>query len=395
MNQLRLYSAFMMFQKFGFSCTGFVYTTRLIEKFGFTNHQVMSLNFFYFASSLLLELPTGIIADRFGAKKSIAMGALYWFLGGIGYSLGNQYYHFLAAEIMCAIGAAFLSGALDSWLGGHFKSHDQFDDYRRILNQKIRLISLILTLLIGFLADKINLDVPYYIGSFMYFLSFGFTLLFDEKSENKQQSVPTFKESLKFYFHNTRLFSLGILSMSNMLWLAPVFMLWGPMIKQDMNLSVTWIGIASCILSIGLIVGGMIEHKLKYYLSKDKYLSEIIFQVIKGLSIVLVAMNVKSGIIIFLLAFFVMEVLQESSNQFQMLHVHKYYAGRADEATIASIHSLIGRIGGGLGNLCLGLFADMYGRQYSWIISGVMMIVTALIVLLVVNSIESTTASKE
>jgi MFS family permease len=388
MNQLKLYSAFLMFQKLGFSSTSFVYTTRLIEKFGFSNQEVMSLNFFYFTSSLLLEIPTGIIADRFGAKKSIVLGALFWMFGEMGYCFGNQYIHFVGAELMCAIGSSFLSGALDSWVGGHFVCHDQFDDYRRILNQKIRIIGLGVTLLTGFIADKVNLDAPYYVGSFLFFLSFLFTLLFDEKQVSKEHKIPIFKESLKFYFHNVRLVSLGLLSLSNMLWLAPVFMLWGPIIKQDMNLNIAWVGIASCVISLGLLVGGIVEQKLSNHLIKDKYLAEILYQVGKGVSIIVVAMTIKSDIITFMFAFFVMEVFQEASMQFHILHVHKFYAKRPDEATIASIHSLIGRIGGGIGNLCLGIFADMYGRQYSWIISGAMMIVTAILVYWVVNKIE-------
>jgi MFS family permease len=47
-------------------------------------------------------------------------------------------------------------------------------------------------------------------------------------------------------------------------------------------------------------------------------------------------------------------------------------------------------MGGGLGNLCLGYFADIYGRQYSWIISGIMMVATALTIYYIVRSVENT-----
>ena len=388
MIQLKLYSIYWMLYKFGFTCTSFVYTARLVEKFGFTNQQVMSLNFIYFTSSLLLEVPTGIISDRFGAKKAISLGAFCWFLGAVGYTYGSNYYHFALCEIVCAIGAAFLSGASDCWVGGHFNDYQKLVTYRSNLNQKIRILSVILTLAVGLYADKASLDFPYYIAGLMFLMSFVVTLLFDNHVIDKEHKIPSFNQSLKFYFSNIRLSSLGLLALSNMLWLAPVFMLWGPVMRQDMQLNTSWMAIGSSVLSIGMVAGGIMERKLETILNRNKYLTEIALQVLKGISIVLLAVNIKSGIGVFLLCFFVVEIFHEASMQFHFNHVHKFYIGRPDEATIGSIHSLLGRMGGGLGNLCLGYFADSYGRQYSWIISGVMMACTAIIIYFTVRTVE-------
>lgn len=387
MTQLKLYALFLMFQRFGYTCIGFVYTTRLIEKFGFTNQEVMHLNVFYFAFSVLLELPTGIISDRFGAKKSILLGSLFWFLGEAIYLGGNQYWHFIISEITVACGSAFLSGALDSWIGGHFKCNDKFAEFKRKMNQNIRFISLILTIVLGYLADIISLDIPFYVGTFCFFMTLLISLFFDEKQEISEP-MPKFKESIKYYFTNINLFSLGLLCLSNMLWVAPVFMLWGPVIKQDMNLSVSWIGIASCVLSLGMITGGFIEHKYANKITKYSFLTEIVLSIVRGLLIILLGVTVKMNIVFFLIIFFLFEGFIEAGVQFHSIHLLKYYKGRPDEATIASIHSLVMRVGGGLGNLGLGYFADKYSRSYSWYIAGVMMIVTAIIIYTVKLKIE-------
>ncbi|MGL4757897.1 MAG: MFS transporter [Patescibacteria group bacterium] len=377
MTQLRLYKWFLLLHKFAFTACGFVYTTILIENFGFSNQKCMTLNFFYFASSLLLELPTGMITDKFGAKKSIVLGSFCWALGTFVYSVGQNYNVFILAELCSATGAAFLSGALDCWIGGHFETNECFADFRRNLNQQIRILSIVLTITMGFFADRFGMDVPYYVATGFFLMSSIVTLFFDEKAKNPQP-IPPFKQSLQFYFGNPKLFGLGMLSMVNMLWLAPVFMLWGPVIKNDMGLSPSWIGIASSVLCVGMFCGGYVEHKIASKLKLNLYRSEIGLYVIKGLSIIALSLTIKVGIVTFLIAFFIFELLHEANMQFHIIHVTNYYKGRSDEATIASIHGLMGRVGGGLGNLCLGVFADYYGRQYSWIIAGVMMIASSV-----------------
>jgi MFS family permease len=66
-------------------------------------------------SGVLLEVPTGIFADRFGQKPSLIISTLSGFLGFVFYFVGHEIGVFLLAEILIASCLAFWSGAYESF----------------------------------------------------------------------------------------------------------------------------------------------------------------------------------------------------------------------------------------------------------------------------------------
>ncbi len=64
----------------------------------------------------LMEVPTGVLADKRGRGWSVKMGIAFFGLGLFGYSLAFNFWSALLSEIMIAIGIAFNSGASDAWL---------------------------------------------------------------------------------------------------------------------------------------------------------------------------------------------------------------------------------------------------------------------------------------
>jgi MFS family permease len=58
-----------------------------------------------------LEIPTGVVADKFGRKISVALGCLLFGSDMLLFGLFNNYYLFFAAEFLGAVGLTFVSGA--------------------------------------------------------------------------------------------------------------------------------------------------------------------------------------------------------------------------------------------------------------------------------------------
>ena len=58
-----------------------------------------------------LEVPTGVVADRYGRKYSLALGCLLSAGSFALYGLVNSYAVFFAAEFICALGMTLVSGA--------------------------------------------------------------------------------------------------------------------------------------------------------------------------------------------------------------------------------------------------------------------------------------------
>ncbi len=59
---------------------------------------------------VLLEIPTGVIADKFGRKFSLVLGGIFSGLGFLLFGLVNNYIVFYIANFICAIGMALFSG---------------------------------------------------------------------------------------------------------------------------------------------------------------------------------------------------------------------------------------------------------------------------------------------
>jgi MFS family permease len=60
---------------------------------------------------VLLEIPTGVIADKFGRRISLIFGGLFAGLGFLLFGIVNNYLVFFFANFLCAIGMTLFSGA--------------------------------------------------------------------------------------------------------------------------------------------------------------------------------------------------------------------------------------------------------------------------------------------
>lgn len=76
-----------------------------------TIFEVALLAAIFEASILIFEIPTGLIADRFGQKLSVIIGFLLFGLSGLVFILHRNLGGFIAGEIILGLGEAFISGA--------------------------------------------------------------------------------------------------------------------------------------------------------------------------------------------------------------------------------------------------------------------------------------------
>jgi len=83
---------------------------------GLTLTHVMLLNAWFMAWNFALEIPTGAVADFFGRKWSIVLGAATTALACLVYASTPRYAVFLVAEVIFALGYCLVSGADEALL---------------------------------------------------------------------------------------------------------------------------------------------------------------------------------------------------------------------------------------------------------------------------------------
>jgi MFS family permease len=78
---------------------------------GVNLREAIILQSLFALSSIVFEIPTGLFADNFGRKLSIILGGIFSTIGFFAYSVGYDFYGFLLAEMILALGMSFVSGA--------------------------------------------------------------------------------------------------------------------------------------------------------------------------------------------------------------------------------------------------------------------------------------------
>ena len=95
------------------------------DEIGMSLSDIMVLQAIFGATTVLLEFPSGYVADRLGYRSALITGAAFWLLGWIAYAMGTTFAAMVVAEVILGIGLAFTSGADSALLfvslnaGGH------------------------------------------------------------------------------------------------------------------------------------------------------------------------------------------------------------------------------------------------------------------------------------
>jgi MFS family permease len=96
---------------------------------GMGMHEIFLLKSIYSISIVALEIPSGWMADVWGRKKTLILGALLGSAGFFMYSFSYGFWAFVAAEIVLGLGHSFVSGADSAMLYESLKSENKSDKY--------------------------------------------------------------------------------------------------------------------------------------------------------------------------------------------------------------------------------------------------------------------------
>ncbi|MBK06305.1 MAG: hypothetical protein CL920_25115 [Deltaproteobacteria bacterium] len=118
---------------------------------GLDMFEVYALQGLFALSMVLLEVPTGMVADRIGKRASLRIGAGFLFLGLLLYSLSSTFWLFFASELLMACGAALFSGADSAFLYDSLDALGRSEEFSHFegRTRSIQMVSLGLSTLIG------------------------------------------------------------------------------------------------------------------------------------------------------------------------------------------------------------------------------------------------------
>jgi MFS family permease len=96
---------------------------------GLSMSQIFILKSIYSIAMVATELPSGYLADVWGCRKTLLVGAVLGTIGIVIYSFSYDFTSFVLAEIILGIGFSFVSGADSAMLYDSLKAENREDEY--------------------------------------------------------------------------------------------------------------------------------------------------------------------------------------------------------------------------------------------------------------------------
>jgi MFS family permease len=179
-----------------------VWVIYLQQQRGLSLSQAALIDVTFFVAAAFAEVPTGIVADRFGRKTSMVAGATLMSLGILGWTFAPTLPLIIVAYVAMGVGITFLSGAEDAFFYESVRASGRGDDYPRLLGRISAIFpgALALGSVASGLLATIDVILPFLIAGLVLLITLGIVLSFKEPQTAEPsdgQARPSFGQVLR------------------------------------------------------------------------------------------------------------------------------------------------------------------------------------------------------
>jgi MFS family permease len=193
--------------------------------------QVQILQSWLMIWMFIFNIPTGVFADHFGRKISVALGSLTLAISCVLYFLIPGFFPFLIAEFLAALGTSFVIGANTSLIYDYLKQNNQENESKQILGKASAIGSLgtvVAAILGSIIAANFGIRMPMLFTAVPLLIAAFIILTIHEPSRYEKTSRPnpfeTIKKGVGFFLTNK---NLKFLVFNDLLvWIGAYFLVW-------------------------------------------------------------------------------------------------------------------------------------------------------------------------
>lgn len=320
-------STFILF----YSCDTLYYLEKGISSSGYMFFVTIS----YFIK-VILEIPSGILADKYSKKKILFIGNALFLISTLLFIISKSYTLFILAIIISSINNCITTGIANSLLYDFNNKEDKFNKliFRNSFSYNV---SYMLAMILGgIVGQKYGLINTYYLTLIPTIINFIIICLIKEPKKNNNDTVinkSIFKNALVEIKNNPTIINM-IITNSILFSIIKIVEESHPDYSNSLGISVFEIGIYTSLILVFCIIGNYIGSKIK----KDYYSRLIKFSpLFCGLCIFLLGILNSYYGILFLLLFY---IFSESFDNIFLTIVHDSVTSKS-RVTIESIISLI------------------------------------------------------
>jgi MFS family permease len=281
------------------------YVPFLLER-GLTLFQCNQVNIAFMFVNTVLDPLTGSLADKIGQKRIYLTGFLFLAIGLFVYGLGHNFWAFIVAESIIAVGTAFWSEALESW-------------FRSLYGKKLchevvakvgiypRIFSIVLASVGSVAAANYGLEIPWFMGCLFAVLGFvaGVFMLakFPETTNHHELPKGSIAASFRLIKNTPQLqFTLVVVCVASIAFQA-FNMFWTPVFKE-LTGSVAWLGFIWAGASGGMVLGSFVIRKV--VLPSKKTVALLVFLI--GLPLLISSLFFSGNLWVMLIGFVLHEI---------------------------------------------------------------------------------------
>jgi MFS family permease len=338
--------------------------------------QVSLVNMAFMVTVFMFEVPTGAVADIFGRKFSYILSNLILAVGFVYYGFCQDFWGFILAEIIIAIGMTLTSGALKAWFVDSLKFHGYQGQFHTFFSKQERILHVakILGALGGGYLGRLDLTYNWFVsgGGFLIVAYLAFKLMKEEYFRSNgngwKDSFNGFTEvtgkSFRYGLGSRSFLLLTIIGLGTSIALMGPNMQWQPLFQKFFTDPAVfgWLFVA---ISLAVMLGNSLVPKLVKKQGNRSWVFVVSLLVI-GVGIAIAPWVQKFSVAIIFFLFHEMgRGIYRPSMEAQLNAVIPSNI----RATMLSIHSMIGSGGAALGLLASGFLAKTFSIPLTWTLS--------------------------
>ncbi|MFY9152794.1 MAG: MFS transporter [Prolixibacteraceae bacterium] len=344
---------------------------------GLSMSQIFILKSIYSIAMVATELPSGYLADVWGCRKTLLLGAVLGTIGILIYSLTSGFNSFVFAEIILGVGFSFVSGADSAMLYDSLKAENRENEYIKFEGRITSAGNFAEALagVAGGLLATISLRTPYYFQFFVAATAIPAAFFLKEPRHVQEKIKLTMKQILEIikltYLQREMRSAIlissftGAATLTYAWFVQPYF--------QEAGVPVSVFGILWTLLNLSAGVFSMFSYRIERLLGKKNSLLFIVIFI--SLGFILTSVEISLAGIAILFGFYMVRgiatpVLKDYINQ---------YTDSKVRATILSIRNFEIRIIFAVVGPVLGFLTDQFSMQTALFIAGVSYFIAAIL----------------
>jgi MFS family permease len=342
--------------------------------------QIMILQSFYVIVVLLMEIPTGAVADRFGRKTSLVLAAISSSTATLIYSSIPNFYIFMIGEFFWALGFALISGCDEAMVYDSLKEMNLEAKSKIIIGRlkSFEMAAIMIAAPIGSLiASKIGLRYSMRFIFFPFFSAFLVALTFKEpgiksEKEKKGKYIEILKSGVKYFKKHKILKILAFERISINVLVFFIIWMYQPLL-QKLGIPIIYFGMVSSLMSgVQIPIMNNFARLEKIFGSKRRFL--LFSALLPGICFILLGINTYIPLAIILIC--LIGGFGLSRMVLFQSYMNKYIESH-NRATVISTISMLSSLVSAVIYPLVGLMVE-WSLNYAFIIVGTLIITCAL-----------------